>query len=129
MARATEAGSRKSPVTYSSDRSAMARLVLDGRSSTRTSSPRDTNWRATWLPRKPEAPVTSVVMRFSRLLHPPLHVYLQGRRLAHRVLLWLAFATEAPLPSARKIDAKNCRGLIRALRRLCGQPHRPETQR
>src|SRR5467141_2921038 len=70
MARSSEAGSRKSPVTYSRDKSAIARLVLEARRSTRTSSPRATNCRATWLPRKPAAPVTSVVMRFLRPLRP-----------------------------------------------------------
>src|SRR5690349_9082453 len=119
MARATEAGSRKSPVTYSRERSAMARLVLDGRSSTRTSSPRDTNCRATWLPRKPEAPVTSVVMRFSHLLRQPRCANFQGGRLAHRAIPWLAFAHEGPHPHALKIDARDCCGLTPALQQPC----------
>src|SRR5579859_1397160 len=62
MARSSEAASRKSPVTYSSDKSLIARLLLDARTSTRTVSPRATSCRATWLPRNPAAPVTSVVM-------------------------------------------------------------------
>ena len=54
----------------------MARFWLDGRSSTRTLSPRATNWRAMWLPRKPAAPVTSVVMRLALL--PQIAVALIG---------------------------------------------------
>src|SRR6202521_6017041 len=67
MARSRDAGSRKSPVTYYRDKSAIERLVLDARISTRAPPPRSTNCRASWLPRKPAAPVTSVVMRPSRL--------------------------------------------------------------
>src|SRR5262252_3454060 len=112
MARATEAGSRKSPVTYSRERSAMARLVLDGRSSTRTSSPRDTNWRVTWLPRKPEAPVTSVVMRLPHLLgelpRAPVLALFQRPARKHPVIPCHAFLTEALLQRAQKVDARSC---------------------
>ncbi len=45
----------------------MARFWLEGRSRTRTGSPRATSWRAMWLPRKPAAPVTSVVIRLGLL--------------------------------------------------------------
>src|SRR5882724_5309840 len=62
MARSSETASRKSPVTYSSGKSLIARLLLEARTSTRTVSPRATSCRATWLPRNPAAPVTSVVM-------------------------------------------------------------------
>src|SRR4029077_13836526 len=57
----------------------MARFVLVGRKSTRTSSPRATNCRATWLPRNPEAPVTSVIMTLRRSLHMRRFRYFQPR--------------------------------------------------
>src|SRR5450755_620828 len=61
IARSSDAASRRSPVAYSRERSTSARLLLEGRNNTRTDSPRATNCRTTWLPRKPAAPVTSVV--------------------------------------------------------------------
>src|ERR1700680_201053 len=58
----------------------MARLELEARTRTRTSSPRATSWRATWLPRKPEAPVTRVVMRSLKTAAQAEFAGLEGER-------------------------------------------------
>src|SRR5882724_9500776 len=86
IARSSEAASRKSPVTYSSGKSLIARLLLDALTSTRTVSPRATSCRATWLPKNPAAPVTSVVMacahaRASRPTRPAIATQSSSRNL------------------------------------------------
>ena len=58
-----EAGSRRSPLTASTGRSAIPSRLLDGRTRTRTERPCSTSRRATCPPRNPEAPVRNVTVR------------------------------------------------------------------
>src|ERR1700751_5256936 len=110
---------------YSRGRSAIARLLLDGRNSTRTSAPRATSCRVKWLPRNPAAPVTSIfgplltsfpqtlqpsLRPLSQLGPPPLH---SSRRAAHRTL-----------PAAAKNSPSGCSAATRELLRVfLARPH------
>src|ERR1035441_10266420 len=60
-----EAGSRRSPTTGSTSNS---RILLEGRTSALTRCPRSARSRATCQPRKPEAPVTTVVPSMGLIL-------------------------------------------------------------
>src|SRR5258708_1835115 len=117
MARSSEAGARKSPGTYSSDKSAIARFVLDARRSTRTLSPRATNCRVTWLPRKPPAPVTRVVLRLLCLPHPRL-LRVRGASRKHRLPAKSAARRGALAQRAVKRIPTNCFRSVCGLRRF-----------
>src|SRR6202453_777399 len=62
MARSSEFASRRSPSQHSTWNPASASKLLPGRTRTRTDCPVLTSCRVTWLPTKPAAPVTSVVI-------------------------------------------------------------------
>ena len=63
-----ERTSRRSPSTRSTASPSRDLRLLVGRTSTRTECPAARSCRATWLPTKPVAPVTSVVIEKRRIL-------------------------------------------------------------
>src|SRR5262245_1074962 len=62
-----DAGSHRSPAAVSARSSAMLSVLLDGRTSNRSSAPCAASARATWLPTNPVAPVMKA---FILLLYP-----------------------------------------------------------